>query len=83
MGLGGIHCADAGPVDIEELFMSNEFKFVEQPPEQSRWTCYMFGNRPGGIGIVYKPRIGNEPNWFARWMMRVCFDCLWVKEKNT
>jgi hypothetical protein len=48
--------------------------------EPSRWTCYMFGNRPGGMGIVYTPRLGNEPNWFARWMMRVCFDCLWVKE---
>ena len=20
-------------------------------PEQSNWTCYMFGNRPGGMGF--------------------------------
>jgi hypothetical protein len=25
VGLGGIHCADAGPVDIEELFMTPKF----------------------------------------------------------
>ena len=51
-------------------------------PEHSEWQCYMFGNRPGGMGMVYRPNKGKEPNWFVRLMMRVCFDCLWVKDKQ-
>jgi len=51
-------------------------------PEQSEWVCYMFGNRPNGVGIVYRPDKGKEPSWFVRWMMFVCFDCLWVKDKK-
>ena len=51
-------------------------------PELSNWECYLFGNRPGKSGMVYRPIKGNEPNWFARWMMHICFDCLWVKDKN-
>ena len=50
-------------------------------PKPSNWTCYMFGNRPGGTGISYIPSEGKVPNWFVRWMMRICFDCLWVKNK--
>jgi hypothetical protein len=51
-------------------------------PEHSEWQCYMFGNKPGGMGMVYRPRKGKEPKWFVRLMMRVCFDCLWVKDKQ-
>jgi hypothetical protein len=51
-------------------------------PEQSEWQCYLFGNRPGGVGIVYRPSKGKEPNWFVRWMMKICFDCTWVKDKK-
>jgi hypothetical protein len=51
-------------------------------PEQSEWQCYLFGNRPGGVGIVYRPSKGKEPNWFVRWMMKICFDCTWVKENT-
>jgi len=51
-------------------------------PERSEWKCYMFGNRPDGMGMVYCPIKGKEPNWFVRLMMRVCFDCLWVKDKK-
>jgi hypothetical protein len=57
-------------------------KFIEQPP-RSDWQCYMFGNRPGGTGIVYVPSKDRVPNRFVRWMMLICFDCLWVKEENT
>jgi len=49
-------------------------------PKQSKWTCYMFGNRPGGSGIMYTPEEGRVPNRFVRFMMRICFDCLWVKK---
>ena len=48
-------------------------------PKLSNWTCYMFGNRPGGVGIMYTPEEGRVPNRFVRFMMRVCFDCKWVK----
>jgi hypothetical protein len=58
----------------------SEYKFQIQP-EQSEWQCYMFGNRPGAWGIIYRPTKGRVPNWFVRWMMRICFDCLWVKGK--
>jgi hypothetical protein len=53
------------------------------PPERSEWKCYMFGNKPGtNRGIIYAPVKGREPNWFVRWMMKICFDCTWVKEKS-
>ena len=51
-------------------------------PEPSGWKCYMFGNRPDGKGIIYFPEKGQVPNRFVRFMMKVCFDCLWVKEDN-
>ena len=49
-------------------------------PKQSNWSCYMFGNRPGGSGIVYTPVEGKVPNRFVRFMMYLCFDCVWVKK---
>ena len=53
-----------------------------QFPEQSNWECYLFGNRPGGTGMVYRPQKGKVPNRFVRFMMRICFDCYWVKKEN-
>jgi hypothetical protein len=32
--------------------------------------------------MVYMPAKGREPSRFVRWMMRICFDCLWVKESR-
>ena len=58
-----------------------KYAFLKMP-EQSKWRCYMFGSRPSSPSFVYTPSKDREPNWFVRWMMRVCFDCLWVKEKN-
>ena len=62
----------------------NEEDYVEVRVglEPSDWQCYMFGSRPDALGIVYRPREGKVPNLFVRWMMRVCFDCLWVKGKK-
>jgi hypothetical protein len=51
-------------------------------PEYSEWKCYLFGTKPGGGGVIYIPSKGYEPNWFARWMMKVCFDCTWVRENK-
>jgi hypothetical protein len=63
--------------------MSKE-EYVEMriEPELSEWQCYMFGGRPGASSLVYRPRIGGVPNLFVRLMMRICFDCLWVKDKK-
>ena len=64
-----------------EVKTNKEYGFI-QLPEYSDWKCYMFGNRPGGSGLVYCPRKDQVPNFFVRAMMRICFDCLWVKEKK-
>ena len=59
-----------------------EYKFFT-PPGRSEWKCYLFGNRPEtNDGLAYVPAKGQEPNWFVRWMMKVCFDCTWVKEQS-
>jgi hypothetical protein len=52
--------------------------FIHQP-KYSNYICYMFGNRPGGCGITYTPQEGRVPNRFVRWMMYLCFDCVWIK----
>jgi len=57
----------------------NDFMYIKTP-EKSGWKCYMFGNTPDGMGMVYVPTKGNEPNWFVRWMMKICFACTWVKD---
>lgn len=50
-------------------------------PELSNWKCYMFGNDPiVNSGLLYQPIIGNVPNFFVRWMMKICFACVWIKE---
>jgi len=70
------------PTDPDKwVFKPSEYAFLSTP-EYSEWQCYMFGNRPGGTGIVYRPAKGKVPNLFVRWMMRICFDCLWVKDKS-
>lgn len=61
----------------------DQIKFnVFNLPKPSKWKCYLFGNRPGQTGIVWQPNEGGEPNWFVRWMMKVCFDCLWIKDES-
>jgi hypothetical protein len=61
--------------------IKSKYKFYV--PELSEWACYMFGNKPEtNYGLKYIPRKGHEPNFFVRWMMKVFFDCTWVKEKN-
>ena len=61
--------------------VKGEYTFAR--PEMSEWKCYMFGNKPEtNQGIMYVPRKGHEPNWFVRWMMKICFDCTWVKEQS-
>jgi hypothetical protein len=59
-----------------------EYKFQITPELDSDWKCYLFGNKPEGQGLIYSPAKGQVPNWFVRWMMKICLDCTWVKEKN-
>jgi len=55
---------------------------IANQPELSNWKCHLFGSDPVmGDGIVYTPAKGNVPNWFIRWMMKVCLGCRWVKGK--
>ena len=61
---------------------TSEANFIINIPKPSGWVCYMFGNRPDRHGLVYSPPSGSVPNWFVRWMMKVCFDCLWIYEGN-
>ena len=30
--------------------------------------------------FTFEYQKGKEPNWFVRWMMKICFACTWVKE---
>ena len=60
----------------------HKIKYEPQFPELSNWECYLFGNRPGGQGLAYVPDKGKVPNRFVRFMMRICFDCYWVKEDD-
>ena len=47
-------------------------------PEPSGWKCHLFGSKDAS-GIVYFPAKGHVPNFFVRWMMKVCLGCTWVK----
>lgn len=58
---------------------TGEWSFVGLP-ERSEWVCYMFGGSKGD-GISWRPLKNKEPNWFVRWMMKICFGCTWVKEE--
>jgi len=59
-----------------------KIEYKPQFPEPSNWQCYLYGNRPGGLGLVYCPEKGKVPNRFVRFMMRICFDCYWAKKDN-
>lgn len=65
---------------MDQNLVSNKDIRIMTLPEYSQWVCYLFGNRPGGCGLAYRPQKGHEPNRFVRWMMRICFDCVWVYE---
>lgn len=56
----------------------NPFEYSNDPSE---WKCYLFGNTPNGNGLIYVPNKQNVPNAFVRWMMKICFNCTWVKTR--
>ena len=67
--------------DIPYGDISTENTFTFHAPKYSNYKCYLFGNRPGGVGITYTPVESQVPNAWVRFWMWVFFDCLWVKEK--
>lgn len=57
-----------------------EYELKTRVGKSSGWECYMFGSTPElNDGIVYAPGEDNVPNWFVRWMMKICFACTWVR----
>ena len=52
-------------------------KYSFHSPEYSEWTCYLFGG-----STSYIPLKGQVPNMFVRFMMRICFNCKWVKKEK-
>lgn len=78
-GIGETEVADGEPCSwCDEK--PPQYQFAPMPT-YSGWKCYMFGNVPGGTGFIYTPTESNVPNFFVRWMMKLCFACTWVKEK--
>ena len=71
----------SGTIKIDPNYTAPTYTF-QLMPEQSEWQCYLFGNRPGSTGIIYRPNKGHVPNRFVRWMMLICLDSLWVKDKT-
>lgn len=64
------------------LHVVEESVFNLEQPELSDWKCYLFGNTPeSNSGILWVPEIGKVPNFFVRWMMKICFGCTWAKEE--
>jgi len=57
-----------------------DFRFLN--PEMSEWQCYLFGNKPGGFGIVWRPHKGEEPNWFWRKMQYLILGNLWARDHD-
>jgi len=69
-------------IDPDKLAWKTDQKFtLHAPPILSGWTCYLFGNTPNGVGLIYRPQAGQVPNRFVRWMMKVCFACTWENTK--
>ena len=66
----------------KDIIYTTEKTYSFHVEERSEWECYMFGNTPEiNTGMVYIPSKGKEPNWFVRWMMKICFACTWIKKE--
>jgi hypothetical protein len=49
------------------------------PPELSEWLLWLIGD---GSCTAIRPKKGDEPNWFHRWMQRVAFGFRWERVKK-
>lgn len=53
-------------------------KLLEIPEYDTEWKCYLFS----GTKFIYVPLKGAVPNWFVRWMMKICLGCRWERNRN-
>jgi hypothetical protein len=51
---------------------------IYQDKLSDKWECLLFGSND----FIYMPREGYEPSIFIRFMMRLCFDCKWVRKEK-
>ena len=63
--------------DLDKIH-TNQSVQISESYLPSGWVCYLFGATAGN-GLAYYPAKGKVPNVFVRWMMKLCFDCTWVK----
>jgi hypothetical protein len=74
-------------ISEKDKIMADQYK-IKTPKyslynqEMSDWVCYLFGATEEIMGLRYIPVKGKEPNRFVRWMMKICFDCKWVKQEK-
>tara|TARA_R110000822_G_C15073261_1_gene468840 strand:- start:55 stop:273 length:219 start_codon:yes stop_codon:yes gene_type:complete len=68
--------------DELDLTAVSEGLTIAEQPELSGWKCHMYGSNPDGYGMVYYPTEGNVPNFFIRYMMKICLGCTWVKGED-
>lgn len=60
----------------------SDYRFATiRQPEMSDWQCHLFGCKPDGFHITWRPLKGKEPNWFWRKMQYLILGNLWVKDK--
>jgi hypothetical protein len=57
----------------QEDITTINFRGVEFP-KSSPWECELFG----GSFMRFRPRLGEHPNWFWRWMQYLAFGNKWV-----
>jgi len=67
-----------GKLDLLDLKI--DYKPVSLFPKPTEWTCYLFGNRPGGSGLAWHLTKEEAPNRFVRFMMRICFGIVTGKQ---
>lgn len=63
------------PEIVDDEVGDHRFVIIERQ-KQSPWTAQIFGNKD----VIFKPRKGSEPNRFHRFMQRLCFGVVWVKD---
>lgn len=55
---------------------------IDSPPKQSDWACCIFGEPGKPYSTIYRPREGQEPNAFHRYMQNLFFGVTWYREKT-
>lgn len=64
---------------MDDLSQFAEAISLLEEPILSTWTLYPFGR--DRFYFSYKPRAGAVPNFFHRFMQRICFGFIWEKDK--